>query len=72
MCECVFNYSLSRENVIDENGNVFFTYNVSNNLVFTSDILTDNSMFNCSDLLSLQYSGSDDSINSIMQSDFEG
>jgi hypothetical protein len=72
MCECVFKYSLSFSNVTDENGDSLESIIVDNNLVFTSDILTDNTPFNCLSLLSLNVSGSSDNmINSALQSEFE-
>lgn len=74
MCQCVFKYALSFSNVVDENGDAFKSIIVGNNLIFTSDILADNTNtpFNCSSLLSLNVSGSeDDTINSALQSEFE-
>lgn len=71
MCECVFDYNLAFSNITDENGDILHNYYVDNNLVFTSGILTDNTEFNCSDLLAINYSGSDYVINSSLQTEFE-
>lgn len=71
VCECIFDFSLAFNNFTDENGDILHNYYVDNNLVFNSGILPENSDFNCADLLSINYSGSDDVINSALQTEFE-
>lgn len=46
------------------------SYHIDNNLVFISDIATENSMFNCSDLIGLDYLGNDTAFGSALNNEF--
>jgi len=46
------------------------SYHIDTNLEFTSDIKTDNSLFDCSSLVSLDYRGNDTAFGNALNNEF--